>query len=280
MSRFRSRGRPARTLAEVLVTLSIVALLLALLLPAVQKVRETSQQMTCHNHLRQLVIGVHNHHDIRRTMPPYSTGLAGTPYANWFCYLAPYLEQDNLPKPAISGGVVIVTNNPMPGNRKFEVLYCPTDPTASMSAYRGKTSYEANWYAFSSGQGGWFPQAQPFANLTTGLSQVVLFAETYSECNGITRFALETPWYHTFGITQDALPSDDPSYLPNDYTMFQTQPAVDACDLLRTQTSHTTMPVALADGSVRPVSPDIDPNIWKKALQPRGEAPPAGWSGW
>ena len=94
--------------------------------------------------------------------------------------------------------------------------------------------------------------------------------------------ALESPWYHNFGVTGENLPSDDPKYLPNDYTMFQVRPSLDTqptgCNPWRTQTSHSVMHVCMADGSTRPVHAGIDPAIWKRALQPRtGNPPPGDW---
>lgn len=272
------RQRPAWTLVEVLVVLAITTTLVGLLLPAVQQVRQRGQLTACQNNLRQLAIAVHQYHDERAAMPPYATGLKpGTPDANWFFYLTPYLEQGTVPAPKKATGTLITTTA-LPSDLKFAVLYCGSDPTASLSAHAGKTSYLANWYAFGDGTGGFFPPPQPFTHLRNGLSQVVLFAECYSECDKLARPALETPWYHTFGVTQDALASDDPYYAPVEFTMFQLQPAVDECDRWRTQTAHAQMPVALGDGSIRLVAGDIDPAAWKKALKSgRGDPPPASW---
>ena len=64
--------------------------------------------------------------------------------------------------------------------------------------------------------------------------------------------------------------SDDPSYLPNDYTMFQVQPG--NCDKWRAQTPHSEMHVALADGSVTSVSASISPANWRSLLKPRDGA--------
>jgi hypothetical protein len=128
---------------------------------------------------------------------------------------------------------------------------------------------------------GWFPPPPRFSSFKNGLTNAVLFAECYSECNELTRMALETPWYHTFGITQDEKPSDDPSYLPKDYTMFQVQPSespgAGGCDAWRTQTPHNVMHAGLGDGSVRAVAPSIAPEIWKQVMKSRTGGPIESW---
>ena len=279
----RRRGiasaRAAFSLVELLVVMGIIATLIGLLLPAVARVRESANRTTCENNLKQLGIAVHAYDDMHHTLPPYATA---APNGNWFGYMAPYLEQDKIGAITTSAPVGVFVSTGGPSDAHFEVLMCPTDPSAYRDTYWGKTSYLANWFAFGGAPGlGWFPPPPRFTSFKNGQTNVVLFAECYSECHELTHIALETPWYHTFGITQDEKPSDDPSYLPNDYTMFQVQPTEapgpGGCEAWRTQTPHNVMHAGIGDGSVRAVAPNIAPALWKQVMKSRTGGPVEGW---
>jgi len=169
----------AFTLIELLVVIAIIGILIALLLPAVQKVREAANRASCSNNLKQIVLACHNFHDSAGVMPPaegsapadwssFTPGGAPTTdaFGTTFFHLLPYVEQNNIYMDSYIRPGENLT--PVPGwagkkwpdyhghwQDSIKVFVCPSDPsvdangTVDVSALMAKAEFKAPWGACS-----------------------------------------------------------------------------------------------------------------------------------
>jgi prepilin-type N-terminal cleavage/methylation domain-containing protein/prepilin-type processing-associated H-X9-DG protein len=150
-----SKQRRAFTLIELLVVIAIISLLMAMLLPAIQKVREAANKMQCASNLRQIALAAHHYHNDYRRLPPGIVGELNNSYIGQYvsciAILLPYLEQDNVYQQLVCAGPIPLATVPLAGgpvdvslssvsnwwwshsqNRlwaqtRFKFLQCPSD---------------------------------------------------------------------------------------------------------------------------------------------------------
>jgi prepilin-type N-terminal cleavage/methylation domain-containing protein len=302
--------RKGFTLIELLVVIAIIAILIGLLLPAVQKVREAAARSQCSNNLKQMSLALHNCNDTYQKLPPVVGRFpSGTGTANTLQFwLLPFLEQDNLYKAAYDGATnsydAELYMNPAygftSGTQVVKTFLCPSDPSVNnghtANAPNGAdntpmaaTSYGANAQVFGqcAGAGANPPflithsegNARIPGTFTDGTSNTVVFTDKYAECNnsagsstsGGSIWGRRSVIPSTYGPYIGYIAKNVGGYAVTPPFLVQPAPYNGNCDFRWPSSPHSgVIQAGLGDGSVRTVSQGISPETWWSAITPNG----------
>jgi hypothetical protein len=256
----------------LLVVIAIIAVLIGLLLPAVQKVREAASRTQDFNNLKQLGIAVNACNDINSKLPPAygyypgPNGAVGPPagLGTLQYFLLPHLEQDNIYNQATT-----TSDNIM--NTPLKIYMGAADPTMPangivnsmmMGGPYGGCSFASNFQVFGATPGG---QAKIPATFTDGTSNTIIFSQNYTDCNG-------TQYMWNMGSCGNP-PTWPYSYNPAtnflSLPLPQIRPPIAQCDPTLLQSPYAgVILIGLADGSVRNLANGVSAYTWNLALNP------------
>jgi len=292
------------TLIELLVVIAIIAILIGLLLPAVQKVREAAARMTCSNNLKQLGLAIHNHaSSYNGALPAFDKN----EYGGWgygrqvFTEVLPFIEQDAAYKTFSAGGQFNLqqrgTNPNLGHSIVIKTFSCPSDPTYGNGFIQGDWAsgcYGANFQVFgnqtaaNNGAGTNNGDGAPMlpATFGDGTSNTIMFAEKYAQCaingsGGNNRHNLwaHGSWNHSWapGFAVSNSTGGGLGNVGDGQTGYGgaaskplIKPVIANCGL--PASAHTgSINICMGDGSVRGMSGSVDgATVWWPLCTPNG----------
>jgi len=269
------------TLIELLVVIAIIAILIGLLVPAVQKVREAAARTECINNLKNLSLGVIHCADTHQHLMPPGIGLyprnavtANNSDGGHFLHFLPYIEQKNLFNSCLqndSRNGNLPTYSQWTGTvyaAQLKILNCPSDPTTQDG---GTTSYTYNGMLFQQVYPGWGPTYSRFpASLTDGSSNTVLYSEGLRHCSSGNYPNRNWPDWGG-NVYSPGLGDSNPN-APNlslFYSNVRVINGVGQCSGSVPATAHDGgIPCGMGDGSVRFVTVGVSQSSWTAAWTP------------
>jgi prepilin-type N-terminal cleavage/methylation domain-containing protein len=254
----RPRTRCAFTLIELLVVIAIIAILIGLLVPAVQKVREAAARTQTINNLRQVGIASHGYHDTYKKFPPYA-GTVGTRMGSIHYFILPYIEGGNLYNLATDS--LTTTTTPSLYGSVFQPYLSPMDASQNngmVNATAAATNFIANVQAFPV-SGARMPGSFP-----AGTSNTVLYATAAAVCANSAGNA----WAERANA----------SYMPvlNDFTAVPQDNPVPGTAIHGQSQGLSTggAQVCMGDVSTRTVTTSVSLTTWQTVCNPRATVPP------
>ncbi|HET6572937.1 MAG TPA: DUF1559 domain-containing protein [Fimbriiglobus sp.] len=294
------------TLIELLVVIAIIAILIGLLLPAVQKVRAAAARTQSQNNVKQIALSVHNYHDANGTVPPLADRvMPGKNFSSVYFFLLPYVEQSAIYNLGMTNGGAWEKSPNNAGSMRIKTYISPRDPSAPLDVWKEKnggtwaiSNYGANHAIFGVPCGGNTVSKMTLQGIPDGTSNTVGFAEQYGRCGlGEPDSTSGSPpnnyfhklWAYRVNWRWERGPYFDTRLMSSKMAgtsqgdgsactvvvnstaaVPQSAPTVQACNPYFVQAMDAAgCVVGLMDGSVRMVSTSVSGTAWVRAIWPK-----------